>query len=164
MESTDLSEAVRELLRGSVDLHVHCGPEPGRQRRMDALETGRHAYEAEMGGFVLKSHAYPTAPTADVLSRMYPGLRVYGSVTLNPPVGGLNPSAVEAAARMGAKIVWMPTEGGLPWPTTGDASSRSSTTSWTPLRPAAWFWPPATPRPPRPSPYSERPPPGACAA
>ena len=104
-----MSEVVQGLLRGSIDMHVHSGPEPGRQRRMDALETGRHAYEAEMGGFVLKSHLYPTAPLADILSRMYPGLRVHGAVALNAAVGGLNATAVEAASDLGARMVWMPT-------------------------------------------------------
>ena len=107
-----MNEVVQEILRGSIDMHVHSGPEPGRERRMDALETGRHAYEAEMGGFVLKSHLYPTAPLADVLSRMYPGLRVFGAITMNEAVGGLNASAVEASAELGAKVVWMPTSSG----------------------------------------------------
>jgi len=76
---------------------------------MDALDTGRHAQEAELAGFVLKSHYYPTAPVAEALNRVYPGLRVAGSVTLNREVGGLNPDAVQAAADLGARVVWMPT-------------------------------------------------------
>jgi hypothetical protein len=36
-------------------------------------------------------------------------LTVYGSITLNTPVGGINPIAVEAALRTGARLVWMPT-------------------------------------------------------
>jgi hypothetical protein len=34
---------------------------------------------------------------------------VIGSVVLNQPMGGMNPWAVEAAARGGAKVVWLPT-------------------------------------------------------
>jgi hypothetical protein len=34
---------------------------------------------------------------------------VFGAVTLNHSVGGLNPVAVEIAGRTGCKIVWMPT-------------------------------------------------------
>ena len=34
---------------------------------------------------------------------------VYGSIALNAMVGGLNPSAVDLALKMGAKIVWFPT-------------------------------------------------------
>ena len=62
-----------------------------------------------MKGFVLKSHDYPTAPLAYALNRMYPGLEVAGAVVLNDAVGGLNPSAVQAAADLNARVVWMPT-------------------------------------------------------
>ena len=76
---------------------------------MDAMDAARAAYEAEMKGFVLKSHDYPTAPLAYVLSRMYPGLEVAGSIALNDGVGGLNPDAVRIAADLDARVVWMPT-------------------------------------------------------
>ncbi len=98
-----------ELLRGSFDLHVHAGPDPGRERRMDAMDAARAAYEAEMKGFVLKSHDYPTASLAYALNRMYPGLEVAGAIVLNDAVGGLNPSAIQAAADLNARVVWMPT-------------------------------------------------------
>jgi hypothetical protein len=100
---------VEEILKGSFDLHVHAGPDPGQERRLDALETGRYAHEAEMAGFVLKSHHYPTAPLASMLNRVYPGLAVAGSIALNSEVGGLNPEAVQAAANLDARVVWMPT-------------------------------------------------------
>lgn len=104
-----MNELVEEILKGCYDLHVHAGPDPYLQRRMDALETARHAYEAEMAGFVLKSHDYPTAPLAYALNRMYPGLDVAGSITLNLAIGGLNPQAVRVAAKLDARVVWMPT-------------------------------------------------------
>lgn len=62
-----------------------------------------------MAGFVLKSHHYPTGPVAELLTRVYPGLTVVGSVALNYEVGGLNIHAVEAAAKTGGGVVWMPT-------------------------------------------------------
>ena len=105
-----MNARVEELLHGSFDLHVHTLPGPGADLRMDALDTGRHAHEAEMAGFVLKSHYYPTTPVAQLVSRVYPGLRVAGSIVLNREVGGLNPAAVQAAADIGARVVWMPTK------------------------------------------------------
>lgn len=105
---------VEELLEGSFDLHVHAAPDLTGELRMDSLDTGRHAQEAGMAGFVLKSHHYPTTPMAVALSRIYPGLRVAGSLCLNHEVGGLNPVAVEASAAMGARVVWMPTIGATP--------------------------------------------------
>ncbi len=50
-----MNETVEEILRGSYDLHVHAGPDPNQEHLLDALDTARHAHEAEMGGFVLKS-------------------------------------------------------------------------------------------------------------
>ena len=104
-----LNEQVEEILRGSFDLHVHADPDPYHERRLDALDTARRAQEAEMAGFALKSHVYPTAALAQTINRVYPGLHVAGTIALNREVGGLNPEAVETAARMGARVVWMPT-------------------------------------------------------
>ncbi len=104
-----MNEQIEEVLRGSYDLHVHAAPDGSQERRMDALEVARCAYEAEMGGFVLKSHDYNTAPLTYALNQMYPDLKVFGSITLNRPVGGINPDAVQAAADLGARVVWMPT-------------------------------------------------------
>lgn len=104
-----MNSQVDEILRGCYDLHVHAAPDGGAERRMDALEAAHGAYEAEMGGFVLKSHDYNTAPLTYALNRMYPGLRVFGAIALNRAVGGVNPYAVEVAAGLGAQVVWMPT-------------------------------------------------------
>lgn len=104
-----MNSQVDEILRGCYDLHVHAAPDGGAERRMDAMEVARGAYEAEMGGFALKSHDYNTAPLTYALNRMYPGLRVFGAIALNRAVGGVNPYAVEVAAGLGAQVVWMPT-------------------------------------------------------
>ncbi|MCH7652451.1 MAG: hypothetical protein IIB14_02115 [Chloroflexi bacterium] len=104
-----MNTLVDEILKGSYDLHVHAAPDANQERRLDAIETARVAYEAEMGGFVLKSHEYVTAPLTYALNQMYPGLDVIGSVTLNRAMGGLNPDAVETAAKLDARVVWMPT-------------------------------------------------------
>lgn len=104
-----MNAQIEEILRGCYDLHVHAAPDGSQERRMDALEVARCAYEAEMGGFALKSHDYNTAPLAYALNRMYPGLKALGAIALNRAVGGVNPDAVQAAADLGAQVVWMPT-------------------------------------------------------
>ena len=103
------ADTVDEILRDSWDLHVHSRPDPEDGLRLDSLDTARRAQEAGLAGFVLKSHYYPTAPVAEILTRVYPGLTVVGAIALNDEVGGLNVAAVEAAAKTGARVVWMPT-------------------------------------------------------
>ena len=103
-----LNSEIEDILKGSFDLHVHASPDT-TERRMDALEAARSAYESKMSGFVLKAQDYPTSPLAYVLNRMYPGLEVVGAIALSKSIGGINPDAVRVSAELGAKVVWMPT-------------------------------------------------------
>jgi len=96
------------VIRGAIDMHVHAGPDV-IARRLDDVELARDFLDHGLGGFVLKSHYVPTAERAAAVGRVVPGLMVAGSLTLNHSVGGLNPAALEVAARLGARVVWMPT-------------------------------------------------------
>jgi len=59
---------------------------------------------------VLKDHTTSTVGMAHALNTLNPGgPRFFGALTLNEPVGGLNPYAVEAALREGADIIYFPT-------------------------------------------------------
>ena len=98
----------REAVRGAYDLHVHVAPDV-MTRRISDLDLARRCLQLGQAGFALKSHYTPTAERAAVLNQAVPGIDVLGSVTLNSSVGGMNPVAVEIAARGGARIVWMPT-------------------------------------------------------
>ncbi|MFH1031872.1 MAG: DUF6282 family protein [Chloroflexota bacterium] len=98
-----------KLLQGSIDMHVHHGPDAHIRRRLDALETVSQAEAAGMRAIVLKSHDYPTAPIAYLVSQQVHNITVFGSISLDFGVGGLNPAAVEISAMLGAKVVWMPT-------------------------------------------------------
>ena len=100
---------IDNLLHGSIDIHIHHGPDPISERRVDALQGARQAQEAGMRAIVLKCHEYCTAPVAYIVSRAVPDIIVLGSITLNREVGGLNPSVLETSAKLGAKVVWMPT-------------------------------------------------------
>jgi len=96
------------LMRGAVDMHVHHGPDT-KPRRVDALEAARQARQAGMRAIVLKSHSYPTAPLASMINQLVPGITVIGSICLDYEIGGLNLYALETSARLGARVVWMPT-------------------------------------------------------
>jgi hypothetical protein len=102
------SPAARELVRGAVDYHVHVAPDVV-DRRIDDLALARRCLETGLAGFGLKSHYTSTAERARVVAAAVPGVTVLGTITLNAAVGGLNPLAVEVAAREGARIVWLPT-------------------------------------------------------
>lgn len=101
------SDHARELVRGAYDVHIHVGPDVMRRRIDDAALAPLFAAEG-LAGFVLKSHYVPTAERAEVVTRLGSAHAV-GAITLNASVGGMNPIAVEIAARGGAKFVWMPT-------------------------------------------------------
>ena len=102
------SERARELVRGAVDYHVHVAPD-FTERRITDVALARRCLETGQAGFGLKSHYGSTAERAQVVEEAVEGVRVLGTITLNRSVGGLNPLAVEVAAREGARIVWFPT-------------------------------------------------------
>ena len=103
-----VSDAAWKALEGAYDLQVHVGPDV-IARRIDDIDCAKEFLARSMKGFVLKSHYIQTGERAQVVTKAVPGSRVYGAVTLNHSVGGLNPVAVEIAGRSGCKIVWMPT-------------------------------------------------------
>jgi len=97
---------------GAIDLHAHHDPD-SYPRNADAFEIAKLAKERGLRGIVLKNHWTETAGLA-YLVRKYatPGFEVFGAVTLDTAVGGVNPQAVrymiDVAGGFG-RIVWMPT-------------------------------------------------------
>lgn len=86
-----------------TDLHVHAAPSLLPRHGNDG-ETVIAERAVGFGTVVLKSHEGSTVERAALA-----GQGVYGGVVLNSPVGGANPDAVEVAARLGGRVVWMPT-------------------------------------------------------
>ena len=106
------------LLRDAIDIHTHLdpdsfGPHSAQARRLlDVMEMARRAKAAGMRGFLIKQHYDQTAQLADLAVRSTPGVEVFGQLTLNHPVGGLNPAAVYHFGEVKggrARIVSMPT-------------------------------------------------------
>jgi hypothetical protein len=96
-------------LAGAADLHCHFGPDAHRARSVDAFEAAGDAAAAGHRALVLKSHDFPTAALAWAVQREVDGVAVFGGICCDVEVGGVNPAAVEAALRIGARIVWLPT-------------------------------------------------------
>lgn len=97
------------LMQGAVDLHVHSGPSL-HPRKLDHIAVMREADAQGMRAVLLKDHYYPTMPIATLINdNMGFGARAIGSIVLNNPLGGLNPSAVDYALKQGARVVWMAT-------------------------------------------------------
>ena len=106
-----MEDKVFQVLSGVIDSHIHVYPEISLKTPNAAFDDEWLA-EAEAAGMravCLKSHYWPTVDKAHAYGRMFPGIEVYGGITLNNTVGGLNPMAVAVAIEDGARIVWFPT-------------------------------------------------------
>lgn len=99
---------MKDLIYGAYDLHVHSAPDV-LPRKMDDIEMAQRIIASGMAGYAIKSHYFCTSERAQLVNKMYPECHAIGAITLNSSVGGINPTAVEMAARSGAKIVWFPT-------------------------------------------------------
>jgi Family of unknown function (DUF6282) len=102
------SERARRIVRGGYDMHVHIDPD-FVTRIIDDVGLARRCLELGLAGFQMKSHYNSTAERARTVNAAVPGVRAIGAIVLNQAVGGMNPLAVEIAAREGARTVWMPT-------------------------------------------------------
>jgi hypothetical protein len=120
METSPAREKqIKELLRGTIDPHIHSGPSIA-PRALDHIELLKEASDAGMAAVVTKDHDYSGVTTANLIANHYGHLptKLYSGIVLNNVVGGFNPYAVEHTAAMGGKIVWMPTlaaENHLAW-------------------------------------------------
>jgi hypothetical protein len=104
-------DAVRRVLTGAIDIHVHSDPD-NVPRSIDGLEAAKQARSMGMRGIVLKNHYDPTAGLAFLARKEAPGLEVFGGIDLNLSVGGMNPAAVEHMTQVAGgwgRVVWMST-------------------------------------------------------
>ena len=102
-------------MKGVIDMHVHTNPDL-RLRAYDDLELTDAAVKVGARAIVIKTHQGTTMDRAYLCNRYNKivhgdnDFTMFGSITLNHPVGGLNPAAVEVALKLGAKVVWLPTQ------------------------------------------------------
>ena len=105
------SAALHAQLAGVIDIHVHAGPD-SIARSIDAIELAQMAKARGMRAMVLKSHYEPTASMAYLVSKVVPGITLFGGIDLNRSVGGINPAAIERMVLMKGnlgRVVWLPT-------------------------------------------------------
>jgi hypothetical protein len=98
-------------LNGAIDIHVHQDPDSA-PRAIDADDVARQAKAAGMRAVVLKNHWEDTASLAYMTRKMVPGIEVFGGITQDLAVGGINIEAVKHMADMKGgygRIVWLPT-------------------------------------------------------
>ena len=69
------------------------------------LELARDAQAAGLRAIFLKTHNFPTVSLALLTRDICPAVGVFGSIACNYQIGGINPIAVEAAIKYGARQV-----------------------------------------------------------
>jgi len=103
--------AAAQTLTGAIDMHAHSDPD-GVPRAIDAIDLAKLAKSRGMRAIVLKNHYEPTASLAYIVRKEVPGVEVFGGISLDLTVGGVNPAAVEWMTKVKGgygKVIWMPT-------------------------------------------------------
>lgn len=103
-------------LKGVIDMHVHSNPDI-RHRAYDDFELMEAAIRVGARAIVIKTHQGTTVDRTYLCNRhneiIHHGdndFTMFGSVTLNRQMGGLNAAAVESGLKLGAKVIWLPTQ------------------------------------------------------
>lgn len=103
-------------LKGVIDMHVHSNPDI-RHRAYDDFELMEAAIRTGARAIVIKTHQGTTVDRAylcnrhnELVHRGDNNFTMFGSITLNSQMGGINPYAVESGLKLGGKVVWLPTQ------------------------------------------------------
>lgn len=103
-------------LQGVIDMHVHSNPDI-RHRAYDDFELMEAGIRVGARAIVIKTHQGTTVDRAFLCNRhneiVHQGdndFTMFGSVTMNRQMGGINPWAVESGLKLGAKVIWLPTQ------------------------------------------------------
>jgi hypothetical protein len=86
-------------LEGAIDFHVHQGPD-SVDRAIDADDLARLAKKMGMRGMVMKNHWEDTAALAYMVRKEVPGIELFGGITQDLAVGGINLEAVKHMVAM----------------------------------------------------------------
>jgi hypothetical protein len=98
-------------LKGAIDIHAHQAPDSG-PREIEADGLARLAKQMGERGLVMKNHYESTSSLVYILRKEVPGIELFGGVTQDLAVGGINLAAVKQMASVTGnygKVVWLPT-------------------------------------------------------
>lgn len=100
------------ILKGTIETHTHSEEDNSSLGggSMDMIEMATHARNKGMRAILVKPMYFETATRAYLAQKMVPGIEVFGGITLNLSLGGMNPAAVDGLAALGlpnAKMVWL---------------------------------------------------------
>ncbi|HHV79858.1 MAG TPA: amidohydrolase family protein [Firmicutes bacterium] len=108
---------VDELMTGAIDTHAHGGSEPF-ERLMLEDDMAIEASKAKLRAIVIKTWYTPSVSRIPLINKILDKwsqetgiepVKVFGGVTLQQSVGGINPEAVKRCLGFpGMKYVWMP--------------------------------------------------------
>ncbi len=103
-------------LKGVIDMHVHSNPDI-RIRAYDDFELMEAGIRVGARAIVIKTHQGTTMDRAYLCNRHNQivhgntnDFTMFGGIVLNRVVGGINLKALEVALKLGAKVVWLPTQ------------------------------------------------------
>lgn len=105
------ASAQAQTLNGAIDMHAHSNPD-GVPRSIDAIDLAKLAKSRGMRALVLKNHYEPTTLMACTVRKEVPGIEIFGGISLDLTVGGVNPAAVDWMTKVSGgcgKVVWFPT-------------------------------------------------------
>ena len=96
-----------DLMKGAVEFHTHSGPDLF-PRYCDHADLARQYKAVGFKGLFIKSHTWGSADRIPFIRELVPDIDLFGTLVLSYANGGLNPFAVEAGIKFGARIIYMP--------------------------------------------------------
>ena len=108
---------IDELMNGAIDIHAHGGSEPFDRINLEDEMLQDYTKE-KCEAVVIKTWYTPSASRNALLTKQLnswakehelESVKIFGGITLNQSVGGLNPNAVQRCLKYpGMKYVWLP--------------------------------------------------------
>jgi hypothetical protein len=91
-----------DLLKGSIDIHVHAGPHlKSSPRSVTPIQAALQARDAGMSAIVFMDVFEMSNGTSQLVNEAVPDFQTFGGMNLNTVYGGMNPRAVKTSLYYG---------------------------------------------------------------